>query len=262
MGSIESSEADGTTTVTMSAPEKQNSLTREACEAMVEELTRAAGDDDCRCVVIEGAGDAFSAGADVGQLSGKVEEDDVLGLTDMMDEAFHELIETIAEMKKPVVAKVSGNALGAGANIAVACDFVYAGDSATFGWPFAGLGAGPDTGTTYFLPRMVGERVAMELILLGDQIPAERAAELDLVTEVVPTEDLDEHVTEVATKLAASPTRALGESKRLIRESHAHTLSEVLENERRVQGLLFGTEDLHEGISAFAERRQPEFEGR
>lgn len=250
---------DTIATITMNVPEKKNALARLAVDEFTSHLRSVQYDEDVRCVVITGAGDAFCAGADVSE---RVDVDSVADLPADIESNFHELIRLIMRMKKPVVAKVRGPAVGAGACIATACDFVYADEDAVMGWVFVNIGIAIDSGVSFILPRLVGLRTATELVYTGDIIGAEEAEEIGLINEAVPGGGLDDRVEERVESMASSPTRALGETKRLfLRGSHA-TLEETLDAEATAQGVIFHSEDRTEGMRAFGEDRDPRFEGR
>jgi 2-(1,2-epoxy-1,2-dihydrophenyl)acetyl-CoA isomerase len=256
MTRIEVSHDGEVASVTMSNPEHKNALSGEACETMAEHLREFAHDRSVRCVVIAGEGDAFCSGIDLGSEIG------ASGPAAELEGGLNAIAASLMRIKKPAVAKVTGPAVGAGASIATACDFVYAADSAEFGWGFTDLGLAPDTGATYVLSRLVGQRTAMELLTTGRRIDANEAVELDIATEAVPTTELDEFVTERVEMLLSRPTLAVGKAKRLLLRNTHRSLEEALAAETQAQERIVETDDFSEGIRAFVENRDPEFTGK
>lgn len=255
MARITASHEDEVTTVTMSNPERKNALSTDACETMAEHLREAAHDNSVRCVVVAGEGDAFCSGIDLAS------DMDVASPAAELESGLNAIATSLLRMEKPVVAKVSGPAVGAGASIATACDFVYATDSATFGWGFTDIGFAPDTGATYVLPRLVGARTAMELLTTGRKIDAAEAVELGIANEAVPDAELDEFVAERVEMLCSRPTRAVGEAKRLLLRNMHRSAEEALAAEARAQDRMVETDDFSEGVMAFMAGRDPEFTG-
>lgn len=249
------SRKDEVATVTISNPERRNALSPAACEAMAESLREFAHDTSVRCVAIEGEGDAFCSGLDLAS------DMDVASPAAELERGLNAIATTLLRMEKPAVAKVSGPAVGAGASIATACDFVYAADSATFGWGFTDIGFAPDTGATYVLPRLVGVRTAMELLTTGRRIDATEAVELGVANEAVPDAELDEFVEERVEMLCSRPTRAVAEAKRLLLRNTHRSVEEALAAEARAQDRMVETDDFSEGVMAFMADRAPEFTG-
>lgn len=249
---------DQVATITFRNPSSRNALTPPMQEAAIEHLNDVSYDDDVRCVVLTGEAPAFCAGADVSVLEGISPKDLELGIED----GFHEIVRLIMTMKKPVIAKVDGPAVGGGVNIAMSCDFVYASEGSVFGWIFSQLGVTQDSGTSFILPRLTSMRNVAELVYREDPIDAAEALEYDLVNDVMPASELDDVVQSKAEDLASGPTKAYGETKRmLLRGSHA-SLQGALENERLGQTVVFETEDVEQGISSFLEGTDPEFVGK
>ncbi len=243
-------------TITISNPERKNAIDAPAAETMAGHVNDLAHDDSIRCVVVTGDGEAFCSGLDLaGDMGG-------LSPAGELEIGLNAIVRRLLRMEKPTVARVRGPAVGAGASIATACDFVYADEDAFFQWGFTNIGLAPDTGATYVLPRLVGIRRAMELLAFGDRVGAETAAEDGIVTEALPAEGFDAAVDDRVDRLASRPTLALGETKRLVYRSHDRPLGETLQDEARTQERMVETEDFGEGIAAFAADREPEFEGR
>lgn len=255
MTRIDVTHEDEVARVTMSNPERKNALSGEACETMAEHLGELAHDRSVRCVIVTGEGDAFCSGID---LAGDIGAG---GPAAELEDGLNAIATNLMRMEKPAVAKVTGPAVGAGASIATACDFVYAADTAQFGWGFTDLGLVPDTGATYVLSRLVGQRTAMELLTTGRRIDADEAVDLDIATEAVPATELDEFVNERCEMLLSRPTRAVGKAKRLLLRNTHRSLEEALANEAQAQEQIVETDDFSEGIRAFVEDRDPEFTG-
>lgn len=255
MTRINVSREDSVVTVTMSNPERMNALSGTACETMAESLRSLAHDSSVRCVVITGEGDAFCSGIDLTSGIGAG------GAAAELDGGLNAIATHLLRMEKPVVAAVSGPAIGAGASIATACDFVYAAESAEFGWGFTDIGLAPDTGATYVLPRLVGMRTAMELLTTGRRIDAKEAVDLGIATETIPDAELDEILAERVEMLCSRPTRAVGATKRLLLRNTHRSMEEALAAEARAQERVVETNDFSEGIRAFVENRDPEFTG-
>lgn len=252
---VEVDEEEPIATITLSKPERRNAISDEDAMTLAERIEELDADDDVRCVIIQGEGDAFCAGADLaaGGMSSPT--------ADSIDRGLHGVVRSIMRLSKPAIAKVRGPAVGAGASIATACDFVYTDDTAEIGFVFSNIGLTADSGATFILPRLVGVRTATDLLMSGRTLDAEEAEETGLTTEVV-TEDLDERVRERAVTLANGPTRSFGAIRRLVLRSSHNTLEEQLEAEAHAQEIMFNTDDAMEGIGAFLEDRDPEFEGK
>lgn len=256
MTDIEVTSRGGVATLTMVNPERHNALSSDACETLAEALRDIAHDGSVRCVVLEGAGDAFCSGIDLA--SGMALESPAAEL----DGGLNAIATALLRMQKPTVARVDGPAVGAGASIATACDFVYAAESAVFQWGFTDIGLAPDTGATYVLPRLVGLRRAMDLLTTAREVGPEEAVALGIATEAIPDAEFGAVVDDRVEMLRSRPTKAVGEAKRLLLENAHRSLEAALEAEAQAQNRAFETEDFAEGVRAFAENRDPEFVGR
>jgi 2-(1,2-epoxy-1,2-dihydrophenyl)acetyl-CoA isomerase len=231
--------------------------------SMVEELQEAvlAADEDpeVRAVVLTGAGQAFSAGGDVKEFVERIETLP-LHLRRLLT-SFHGIISRIARMPKPVIAAVNGVAAGAGMSLAMACDLAVAARSARFTMAYSRIGATPDGSSTYFLPRLLGRRRALELTLTNRVLTAEEAETWGLVNRTVPDAEFTAAVSALAAELAAGPTLAFGRAKRLFLMSEHESLETQMEHEAQLIARSSKTPDFREGITAFTEKRRPAFSG-
>lgn len=246
-------------TITLNRPEKYNSFT----EPMAIELQKAmekAKSDDIRCVILKANGKAFCGGQDLPEVTERAKEKNY-SLADTVETSYNPVIIAIRKLEKPVVCAVQGTAAGAGANIAFACDIVIASKQAIFVQAFSKIGLIPDSGGTWFLPRLTGMARANALYLLDEKLSAEKAVEYGLITKAVDHERLSEEVEKIAAKLAVMPTRGFGLYKKAVNASFNHTLGEQLSLEADLQAEAGKTEDYKEGVEAFLEKRKPKFNG-
>lgn len=248
----------GVMRITMRRPDKLNSFNRPMALQMQEALDDAAR-DDVRCVVISGVGRAFCAGQDLAEA---VDESNGLSIKRIVKEHYNPIIEKITDLDKPVLASVGGVAAGAGANLALACDIVVAGRSAKFIQAFSAIGLVPDSGGTYFLPRLVGSARAAGLMMLGDKVTAEAAEQMGMIYRAVDDEELAAETERLAMQLANMPTKALALTKKLLQQSGANDLRAQLRAEMETQSICGSSYDYQEGVAAFLEKRKPEFQGK
>ena len=251
--------ADGVLTLTLNRPDKLNSFNEEMHLALRAGFERAHAEDTVRAVLLTGAGRGFSAGQDLG------DRDPRKGVPDLghtIETFYNPLLRLIRSLEKPVVCAVNGVAAGAGANIAFACDIVLAARSARFIQAFAKIGLVPDSGGTWSLPRLIGEARAKALALTAEPLSAETAADWGLIWRAVDDETLMTEATGLATRLAVGPTRGLGMTKRAIQAAATNSLDQQLDLERDLQREAGRSADYAEGVTAFLEKRKPEFKGR
>jgi enoyl-CoA hydratase len=245
---------DDVATLTVDRPDALNALNVETLEAMLEALEEAA-DGDARALVLTGAGDAFIAGADIKYMQDLSPEE-----AQEWSELGHEVADALEAFPAPVVAAVNGFAFGGGCEMALACDLRIAGESAIIGNTEIDLGIIPGYGATQRLPKVVGDETARRMIYLGERLDAETAAEEGLFGEVVADGELDDRAAELAAELASKPAFALRAAKQSINQSHESGQAAGLEYEKRAFAGLFGSHDQREGMAAFVEDRDPEFE--
>jgi len=247
--------------ITLNRPQVLNALNETMGEELKAALKEAERDPETRCLIITGAGRAFSAGEDVSGLKERYAGGAHPSLGDHLRKKYHPIILRIRNMEKPVIARINGIAAGSGASIALACDIRIASEEAGLKQAFIGVGLVPDSGSSYFLTRTLGPGRALELIMTGRTVCAKEAETLGLVNKTVPTAELDETVDEMAEKLANGPTKALGLSKRVVNRASVLELSEALEYEAQNQDIAGKTKDHLEAVRAFLEKRQPRFSG-
>jgi 2-(1,2-epoxy-1,2-dihydrophenyl)acetyl-CoA isomerase len=252
--------AEGVATITLNRPEVLNSCNRPMVAELAHAATAAAEDDAVRVVVLTGAGRAFCAGQDLAEAVPPEPE----ARPDIGDivAGYNTLIRALRTMEKPVLAAVNGVAAGAGANIALACDFVVASENASFIQAFAKIGLVPDNGGTFFLPRLVGMARATQLAMLADKVRATQAMEWGMIYRVVPETELRAVTREFAADLASQPTRGLGLIKRALNAAWSNDLDRQLDLEAELQREAGQTADYLEGVRAFQEKRRPHFAGR
>ena len=248
---------DGVVTVTLNQPKKKNAVNPPMWDGMAELFRAVAVDESVRAVVVTGAGDEFCSGADLWLPPGEQPPHQLTAMRRVSA-----AIQSLHDLPQPTIAKVPGVAAGAGCSLALACDLIVASDRARFSEIFAKRGLAVDGGSSWLLPRLIGLHKAKELAFFAEIITAAEAAEYGLVNRVVPHDELDAFVDDWARRLAAGPPIALALTKRMLNNSYQDTMSDALENEARSQTVTLGTRDTLEAITAFAEKRDPEFHGR
>jgi 2-(1,2-epoxy-1,2-dihydrophenyl)acetyl-CoA isomerase len=251
--------------ITLDRPEAKNALTIEMRDAIVDAVRSARADDDVRALLVTGAGDAFCAGMDLSASTvAKAAEPgySTRSTTEALRIGVQAFIRELWELDKPTVAAVNGAAVGPGAHLALACDFVLVHESTRFMWSFARWGLVVDAGGAYLLPRLVGLPRAKAMVMLGEGATGQEAVDLGLAYRCVPAAELPGAAVGLAAQLAAGPTRSLGLSKRLLNASFETDLAHSLDLEGSYQSLAATSTDLREGMAAFKDRRDPNFTGR
>jgi 2-(1,2-epoxy-1,2-dihydrophenyl)acetyl-CoA isomerase len=259
--SIIAEATDGVHRITLNRPDRLNSFTDAMHTALREALWAVAADETARALVLTGAGRGFCAGQDLADRAvapGDAPPD--LGAS--IERNYRPLVLALRNLPVPVIAAVNGVAAGAGANIALACDIVIAAESASFIQAFCKIGLIPDSGGTYWLPRLVGDARAMGLALLGDKLPARQAAEWGLIWRCVPDAELAGTVAQLAQHFATAPTLGLVRTRHALHASAHNALETQLDLERDIQRDLGRSADYREGVAAFMAKRAPNFRGR
>lgn len=241
--------------ITLNRPDKLNAFTEQLNKEIQTAVKNASRDKSVRALVLTGAGRAFCSGEDLSGVSEDMDHGEVLR------KRYNPMLLELDRCEKPVIAAVNGVAAGAGMSLALACDFRIASDKASFVEAFIHVGLVPDAGNLYYLPRLIGHAKAMELAVFGEKVPAEKAKELGLVTEVIPMGEWDEKVAAFAERLANMPTKAIGLIKRNLKASWHSDLEEYLERDAQSQRIAGKTADHKEGVQSFLEKRKPVFKG-
>ncbi len=244
--------------VTLNRPDKFNSFNREMAFSLQQILDDCAADENVRCVLLTGAGKAFCAGQDISELTGE----NAIGIDKILSEHYNPIVARIRNLKKPVVCGVNGVAAGAGANIALCCDVVLASTSASFIQAFSKIGLIPDSGGTFFLPRLIGFQKASALMMTGDKVTATEAEKMGMVYKVIDETTFAEDTYTQACALAQMPTQGLAFTKMALNKSMTNTFDEQLHEEDRLQRKAACTSDYTEGINSFLEKRKPTFTGK
>ncbi len=247
---------DKIATIIFNRPEKMNAVTPQMIEEILKVIAELSGDEGIKVVILTGAGRGFCAGSDLEHPVFTMQDPELIKRA---VEDFGRLSLGLRSMPKPVIASVNGPAVGAGCNFALACDIIIASEGARFGQAFVNIGLHPDSGGSYFLPRLVGIAKACELIFTGKIIDAREAEKIGLVNQVVPASLLEAKTRELALQLAQGPTLALGLAKTSLYQGLEMNLYQVLEMEAKAQTLCILSGDVIEGIKAFREKRKPDF---
>lgn len=255
---IEVEKDEGKVIITLNNPDKRNALDCEMSSELDDALSKCEDDDSVKVIIITGAGKAFCAGGDVKAMAETIDPKEFLA---NLSGCIHQLVTRIWNMEKVVIAAINGHAVGAGCGLAMACDLRYASDKAKINMGFMGMGLAPGVGT-YFLPKLVGRAKAGELIYLNDTIDVKEAKKIGLINDYYDQDKLMEKVLKIAGKIEKGPALAIGRAKTLIRLSERSQLSEHLEAERYMISVSGETDDFREGVTAFLEKRKPNFKGK
>lgn len=247
---------DSVAYITLNRPEKYNAFNREMALSLQEKLEESKN-KNIRCVYITGAGKAFSSGQDLQEATNHTG----LSVNTIVKEHYNPIISLIRNLEKPVVSAVNGIAAGAAANIAICCDVVVASRSATFIQAFSKIGLIPDSAGTFFLPRLIGFQKASALCMLGDKVSADEAEKFGMIYKVFDDNTFVEESVKIANTLAQLPTKGLALTKRALNQSLKNNLEQQLQEEELLQERAAATHDFREGITAFLEKRTPNFKG-
>ena len=255
---IERTDINGVCTLALNRPEVYNSFNQSMALQLQQQLDDCASNDEVRVIVITGIGKAFCAGQDLAEAT----DPNGPGLQTIVRDHYNPIILKIRSIEKPVIAAVNGVAAGAGANIALACDITIAKQSASFIQAFSKIGLIPDSGGTFFLPRLIGMQKALALMMTGDKVSASEAEKLNMIYKAVDDESFDEEIENFANQLAIMPTRGLGLTKKAVNLGLFNSLEDQLDVEEKIQVEAGSTEDFAEGVAAFLQKRQPKFKGK
>ena len=249
---------NGVGKITLDRPDKYHSFVKEMALQLQEKLTECKENQEIRAVLITASGKAFCAGQDL------IEATNPEGpsLTQIVEEHYNPIIKIIREIEKPVVAAVNGVAAGAGASIALCCDIVVACESASFIQAFSKIGLIPDSGGTFFLPRLIGMQKATALMMTAEPVSAQEALDMGMIYKVFSNNSFEEDSWELVSKLALMPTKGLALTKKLLNQSYSNNLEEQLEEEKKSQMIASETTDYKEGTEAFLQKRKPKFKGK
>jgi len=247
--------------ITLSRPDRLNAFNEQMGNDLLEALKEGEKSPESRCLVVTGEGRAFSVGEDLGANKAAYENGKPVLLGEVLKRKYNPIVQRIRKMDKPVVASINGVTAGAGLGLALACDLRAASDKATFHEAFIKVGLAPDTGTSFWLTRILGLGKAMEVGLLGEPMDAARAMGLGLVNWVFPDETLRSQVRKLAERLAKGPTKAMGLTKRALNRAVVVDMDSALEYEMYLQDIAGRTRDHVEGVKAFFDKREPSFTG-
>ena len=249
--------ASGVATITLNRPDVYNALNDGITYELQDALKHSAKDDQVRVVVLTGEGKAFCSGQDLKAAAGQEKR----SFMDSLHKRYNPIIRAMRNLPKPVLCRLNGVAAGAGCSLALACDMIIADEEATLIEVFVNIGLVPDSGSSYFLPRLVGTAKAFELCAMGSRLKAKDAVALGIVTKAVPAAELDTALKTYTDYFAQAPTKAIGLIKKMLQKSATSTLDEMLDYEAYCQEITGSSHDYREGVNAFLEKRKAEFRG-
>ncbi len=250
--------ANAIATITLNRPEVYNALNDGITYELHDALKKVSKDDTIRVMILTGAGKAFCSGQDLKAAVGQEKR----SFLDSLRKRYNPIISAMKSLPKPIICRLNGVAAGAGCSLALACDMIIASEEATLIEVFINIGLVPDSGSSYFLPRLVGRAKAFELCSMGSKVKADEALQLGLVNKVTSAAELDASVKAYADHFAQAPTKSIGLIKRMLDKSATSTLDEMLEYEAYCQEIAGTSHDYKEGVSAFLEKRKPAFTGK
>ena len=255
--SIKYSVNEGIATICLNRPDVFNAFNEEQSFEMQSALKAVKRDDNVRVLVVTGEGRAFCSGQDLKSIAGSKNR----SLSESLYKRYNPMIKALRNLEKPIICRLNGVAAGAGASLAFACDFIVASEKSSFVEAFVGVGLVLDSGSSYFLPRLVGTQRAFEMATMGNKIKAQQAFEWGMVNRLVSHEELDQTVEEIAKYYSNAPTKAIGMMKKMLNKSSTSTLEDMLQYEAYCQEIAGRSSDYKEGVSAFNDKRKPQFKG-
>jgi 2-(1,2-epoxy-1,2-dihydrophenyl)acetyl-CoA isomerase len=248
---------NGVATITLNRPDVYNALNDEITFELQDAFKTVAKDDAVRVVVLTGEGKAFCSGQDL-----KASQSQKRSFLDSLHKRYNPIIRAMRNLPKPVICRLNGVAAGAGCSIALACDLIVASEDATLIEVFVNIGLVPDSGSSWFLPRLVGTAKAFELASMGTKVKAKDAEAMGLITKAVPADQLDQAVADYTTYYSQAPTKSIGLIKKMLNKAANSSLDEMLDYEAYCQEIAGNSEDYREGVNAFLEKRKPSFKGK
>jgi 2-(1,2-epoxy-1,2-dihydrophenyl)acetyl-CoA isomerase len=250
---------EGVATITLNRPDKYNALNKMVARELVSVFKEVQKSNAIRCLLLTGAGKGFCAGQDLGDSEGRSGD---FSFREHLEESYNKMVSWMRSLEKPIVVAVNGACVGAGLGLALAGDIRYASDQAKFRSAFIGIGLAPDSGVSYWLPRLIGPARAAELLFTNDLVDAPTAAHIGLINKVLPHDQLLPAAKALALRLAAGPTRGIGLTKRALNHAWDATFNEQLAYEAQLQEIAGHTADYREGVAAFGEKRAAQFMGK
>lgn len=249
--------ANGVATITLNRPDVFNAFDEAQSYELQDVLKDASRDVEVRVLVLTGAGKAFCSGQDLKAIAGSKNR----SLSESLYKRYNPIIKAMREMPKPIICRMNGVAAGAGASLALACDFIVAAENASFVEAFVGVGLVLDSGSSYFLPRIIGTARSFEMATMGNKVSAPQALDWGMINRCVAAENLDEEVQKITEYYAKAPTLAIGLMKKMLNKSGHSDLNTMLQEEAWGQEIAGRSNDYKEGVAAFNEKRKPEFKG-